>query len=133
MKNKNNYSLFSWCPPLATSPPLARSRLAADRLSAEPRPWAGLCVVVVNLLSVMGLWKACTASVPDFTVHLYRKVPQSTAKRVKKFGPKSVADYRKVMATMMIRKLDEVAKKRFARKCTAKSGIQKSALRYGST
>jgi len=44
---------------------------------------------------------------------MYRKVPQSTVKRVKKFGPESAADRHKVMAIMMIRKLDEVAKKRF--------------------
>jgi len=44
---------------------------------------------------------------------MYRKVPHSTAKRVKKFGPESLADYRKVMAAMLIRKLDEVPKKGF--------------------
>jgi hypothetical protein len=64
---------------------------------------------------------------------MYRKVPQSTAKRVKKFGPESVADYRKVTATMMIRKVDEVPKKTFSPKCTAKSGIRESALTHGST
>jgi hypothetical protein len=61
----------------------------------------------------MGLWKACTASVPHFAVQVYRKVPHSTAKRVKRNAPESLADYRKVMAAMMIRKLDEVQKKRF--------------------
>jgi hypothetical protein len=64
---------------------------------------------------------------------MYRKVPQSTAKRVKKFGPELLADRRKVMANLMMREVNEVAKKRFARKCTAKSGIQKSVLRYVST
>jgi len=44
---------------------------------------------------------------------MYRKVPHSTAKRVKKNGSESVADYRKVMAALMIRKVDEVPKKRF--------------------
>jgi hypothetical protein len=70
--------------------------------------------LVVNLLWLMGLWKACTASVPDFTVQMYRKVPQSTVKRVKKFGPESVADRHKVMANITIREVDEAAKKRFA-------------------
>jgi len=64
---------------------------------------------------------------------MYRKVPQSTVKRVKKNGPELVVDYRKVMANMMIREVDEAAKKPFFRKCTAKSGIQKSALTYGIT
>jgi hypothetical protein len=64
---------------------------------------------------------------------MYRKVPQSTAKRVKKNGPESTADYRKVMAAMLIQKVDEVPKKTFLPKCTAKSGIQKSALTHGST
>jgi hypothetical protein len=84
-------------------------------------------------MSVMGLWKACTVSVPDFAVQMYRKVPQSTAKRVKRFGLELVADCRKVMANIMIREVDEVTKKTFCPKCTAKSGIRKSALRYVNT
>jgi hypothetical protein len=105
MKYKNNYPLFSW------------------RFRA----------VVVNLLSIIGLGKARTVSVPDFAVQMYRKVPQSTAKRVKKFGPESVADCHKVMATMMIREVDEVPKKRVSRKCTAKSAYRISALTHGIT
>ena len=97
MKDKNNYPLFSWC----------------------------LGALVVNLLWVIGLWKSCTVSVPDFAVHLYRKVPHSTAKRVKKFGPESLADYRKVMATMMIRKLDEVPKKRFCQNAPQNPAFKK--------
>jgi hypothetical protein len=84
-------------------------------------------------MPVMGLWKRCTVSVPDFTVQMYRKVPHSTVKRVKKNGPESVADCRKVMAITMIRKVDEVQEKTFLPKCTAKSGIRKSALTHGST
>ena len=79
----------------------------------QERFWC-LCALVVKVLSVLRLWKRCTVSVPDYAVQMYRKVPQSTAKRVKKFGPESVADCRKVIATMMIRKVDEAAKKRFA-------------------
>jgi len=45
---------------------------------------------------------------------MYRKVPQSTAKRVKKFGPESIVDYRKVMANTMIREVDEAPKKPFS-------------------
>ena len=89
MNYENKYSLFSWC----------------------------LGVLVVKVLSVMRLWNRCAASVPDFAVHyavqMYRKVPQSTAKRVKRFGPESVVVYRKVMANITIRKVDEVPKKRF--------------------
>jgi hypothetical protein len=81
--------------------------------------------MVVNVPPVIWLRKACTASVPDFAVHLYRKVPQSTAKRVKKNGLESVADCRKVMAIMMIRKLDEVPKKRFARNAPQNPAFEK--------
>jgi hypothetical protein len=90
MQYENKYSLFSWC----------------------------LRVFVVKFQSVIGLWKGCAASVPYFTVHyavqMYRKVPQSTAKRVKKFGPESIVDYRKVMANTMIREVDEAPKKPFS-------------------
>ena len=45
-----------------------------------------------------------------------------TAKRVKKNGPESAADYRKVMANITLREVDEVPGKMFLPKCTAKSG-----------
>jgi len=99
----------SWCPPLV-----------------KPRPLAGFGVVVGKLLSIIGLRKVCAAGVPDFAVHyavqLYRKVPHSTAKRVKKNGPESAADYRKVMANITIPEVDEAPGKMFLPKCTAKSG-----------
>jgi hypothetical protein len=114
MKYKNNSPLFSWC--LCVRPWRSASGrdVAKGADSAKGRDLAPGRALVVNLLWVMGLWKRCTVSVPDFAVQMYRKVPQSTAKRVKKFGPESVADCRKVIATMMIRKVDEAAKKRFA-------------------
>jgi hypothetical protein len=64
---------------------------------------------------------------------MYRKVPQNAANRVKKNGPESAADYRKVTTNITIREADEVQGKTVLPKCTAKSGIRKSALRYGST
>jgi hypothetical protein len=36
------------------------------------------------------------------------------------------------MAAMLIQKVDEVPKKTFLPKCTAKSGLQESVLKYGS-
>jgi len=84
----------------------------------QERFWC-LCALVVKVLSVLRLWKRCTTSVPDFAVQMYRKVPQSTAKCVKKNGPELVADYRKVMATMLIQKVDEVPEKTLLPKCTA--------------
>jgi len=84
-----------------------------------------LCAVVVNILSAIGLWKRCTASVPDFAVQMYRKVPQSTAKRVKKNGLELLADCHKVMANITIREVDEVAKKRFARNAPQNPAFRK--------
>jgi hypothetical protein len=142
MKYKNNYPLFSWrlcvSPFGGLHPRDSRLKSQVSSNASEPRPpqglklWLPLCLVV-NILSVLRLWKTCTASVPDFAVQMYRKVPHSTAKRVKRFGPELVVEYRKVMATMMIRKVHEVPEKMFLPKCTAKSGIQKSALTHGST
>jgi len=56
---------------------------------------------------------------------MYRKVPHNAAKRVKKNGPESVANCRKVMATMMIRKVDEVLKKRFVRNAPQNPAFEK--------
>jgi hypothetical protein len=56
---------------------------------------------------------------------MYRKVPQNTVKRVKKIGPESVADCRKVNATMMIREVDEAAKKRFVRNAPQNPAFEK--------
>jgi hypothetical protein len=98
------------------------------------RPWRDLAkgrdiapwrAFVVNILSVMGLWKRCTASVPDFAVQLYRKVPHSTAKRVKKFRPESVVDYRKVITFKMIRRVDEAPKKRFCQNAPQNPAFEK--------
>jgi hypothetical protein len=76
-------------------------------------------------MSVIGLWKVCAASVPDFAVQMYRKVPHSTAKRVKKNGMESVADCRKVMAKRMIREVDEVPKKRFSQNVPQNPAFEK--------
>jgi len=56
---------------------------------------------------------------------VYRKVPHSTAKRVKKNGPESVADYRKVMAAMLIQKADVVPKKRFCQNAPQNPAFKK--------
>ena len=52
-------------------------------------------------------------------------VPQSTAKRVKKFGPESIVDYRKVMAAMLIQKADVVPKKRFCQNAPQNPAFKK--------
>jgi hypothetical protein len=98
IRGQNYFSWFSWC----------------------------LGVVVVKPQTVMVLWKSCTVSVPDFAVQVYRKVPHSTVKRVKKNGPESAADYRKVMANMMIREVDEVPKKRFCQNAPQNPAFKKA-------
>jgi hypothetical protein len=125
MKSSEIYPRESVGIPPEVYPPQAGGQAVAETFLGV-RPLAGLCVMVVNVPPGMGLWKGCTASVPDFAVQMYRKVPQSTAKRVKKIRSESVADCRKVITIMMIQKVDEVPKKRFVRNAPQNPAFKKA-------